>query len=134
MGLTFLKKLGTILATVSGIAPMFTPMAMLGGPKLQNAVSEGVSELGLIGDVIVQVETMGAAIGSKVGGADKLKAAVPSVAQIVMKSALIAGRKLDNPSLFNQGCQKMADGMVDVLNSIHEKEANVIDVTDYKIS
>lgn len=132
MGLSFLKKAGQIIAAVTGIMPLFQPGLSAISPKIAGFADQGASELTKIGQVILQTEVIGNTLSLK--GPDKLKAAAPQIAQLVMMSSLIAGKKISNPTLFSQGSAKIGDGMADILNSLHEDEANVIDVQDYKIS
>ena len=113
--MTFLAKLGSILlkATqiVTGIAP-FIPQAQQGTYQIISRDLEQVSQ------IIIQAELFGQALGIK--GPDKLKAATPAVAQIILQSSILANHKINDAALFQQGCQKIADGMADVLNSLHD--------------
>jgi hypothetical protein len=131
MGLTFLKKAGQVIAGMAGILPLFQPAAAM-NPKIAGMLSTTEAELTKIGNVILQTEAFGNTLSLK--GPDKLKAAAPQVAQLVMASSLIAGKKIANQALFHLGSTKIGDGMADILNSLHEDEAKVIDVKDYVIS
>lgn len=111
----FLTKLGSILlkATqiVTGIAP-FIPSAQQGAYTIISRDLEQVSQ------IIAQVEVFGQVLGTP--GPDKLKAATPAVAQIILQSSLLANHKIADPVLFKAGCTKIADGMADVMNSLHD--------------
>ncbi len=112
----FLTKIGVILlkatAVVSGIAP-FIPSSQQGTFQIVSRDLEQVSQ------IIVQAELFGQALS--LAGPDKLKAATPAVAQIILQSSILANHKINDAVLFKQGCQKIADGMADVLNSLEDK-------------
>lgn len=111
----FLKKLGTVLLKVTEIA---TGFGALVPPQYQNVEKAVISDLKAIESVIVNVEAFGQVLGTP--GADKLKAATPLVAQMILQSSLVAGRKIENAALFQQGATKIADGMADILNSLKD--------------
>ncbi|HKQ52090.1 MAG TPA: hypothetical protein VJT74_06965 [Pyrinomonadaceae bacterium] len=117
----FLSKLGQAIlkgiAIVSGIAPMISQI-----PGVSGAVQTISQDLAQIAQIIAQVEVIGQKLGH--GGPDKLAAAAPLVEQVILQSALLANRKIDKnrADLFTQGSKKIADGMADVLNSLHEDE------------
>jgi hypothetical protein len=123
--MTFLSKLGSFLvrgiAIVSGIAPMIATTL----PGTSGTIATVSTDLAQIGDIIAQVEALGQALQIK--GPDKLKAAGPLVAQVILKSSLLVNQKIANPDLFNQGSTKIADGMADVLNSL---DANGVKTQD----
>lgn len=115
--MSFLKKLGQILAKVfeivSGVGPVLTPF--LGSGAAAQTAETAVNDLTAIGQVVVQVET---AIQTPGSGSVKLAAAIPLVANIVKTSELVSGHQIANESLFIQGCTELAQGVVDVLNSL----------------
>jgi hypothetical protein len=108
----FLKKLGQILLKgtqiITGIGPLF--------PNQAGIVGRVADTLERITDVIVSVELFGQTLG--ISGADKLRAAVPAATQIILKSDLLAGKRIDQPVLFTSGVTKIVDGLVEVLNSL----------------
>jgi len=119
--MTFLQKLGKVLATIAnvaavaaGIGPILQPF--LGSGTASKIASTAVNDLTSIGQVVLQAETLIQGTGT---GATKLSAATPLVAQIVQTSELIAGKKIANEALFIQGSQKITSGMADILNSLH---------------
>lgn len=122
--MTFLSKLGKVLATVVNVISVAAGIGPIIGSFLGSAASGKVSQvastvtndLTAIGQVVVQAEAMIQAPGS---GATKLAAATPLVAQIVQTSELVSGHKIANEALFIQGCQKITSGSADVLNSLH---------------
>jgi hypothetical protein len=117
---TFLKKLGQLLlkgATLAaGIYPMVAPLL---GSKAQSTLSTAVNDLTLIANQAVTIET---ALEGKTG-ADKFAALLPLVAQIIRTSELVSGKEIADETKFQLGVSELAQGVVDILNSIHEKEA-----------
>lgn len=112
----FLTKLGAIILRgveiVSGFAPMVA-QSLPGSAGTVQIVSKDLSEVAAI---IQDVEVMGQALNQ--AGPDKLKAAAPLVAQIILQSAILANHQIENAGLFNQGCTEIASGMADILNSL----------------
>ena len=113
---SFLRKFGAIALKVTEIAVGVAPMAQMLYPQAKDQISTISHDLAQMATIIQQVEVFGQALEIK--GPDKLKAATPAIAQIILQSSLLAKRKIDNPELFKAGCQKMADGLADVLNSL----------------
>jgi len=122
--LTFLKKLGQILVQVAGVAtgigPLITPF--LGSGETAKYVGSGVNDLTSIAQLVVQIETAFAAVPNSTG-AQKLQALVPLVSNIIATSQVVSGKKVAQSALFTKGCTEVAQGMVDVLNSIHPDDA-----------
>jgi hypothetical protein len=120
---TFLKKLGTAILkgiqVVSGIAPVVVREL----PGIAGTVQTISTDLAQVAQIIVAAEAFGQSLG--LPGTQKLTAASPQVAQIIMQSSLLAGKKIANPELFNAGCTQIAAGMADVLNSLHESGVRV---------
>lgn len=116
--MTFLKKLGIILAKATEIITGVGPLIRTVAPQYATQEQFLESELVQIGQIIVTVEALGQALGT--AGPDKLKAAAPLVAQIILKSSIVGQHQIANPQLFQSGAQKIADGMADVLNSLKD--------------
>jgi hypothetical protein len=114
----FLTKLGQILVKATQIVTGFGPLVQQFVPVAGNAVAEVTSDLDLLAQIISNVEAVGQVTG--LTGPDKLKAATPLVAQAILASSMLAKHKIADASLFNQGAQKIADGMADVLNSLKD--------------
>lgn len=122
--MTFLSKLGKVLATIVNVAGVFAGI----GPIISSFIGSGVSskvgqvigtvtnDLTSIGQVVVQAEAMIQTPGS---GATKLQAATPLVAQIIQTSEMLSGHKIANEALFIQGSTKVTSGIADILNSLH---------------
>lgn len=122
MGL--LKKFGQIVLKGVEIATGITPFIQGLIPAQYSGVTQTVTnDLQQIAEIIQDVEVFGQALG--IAGPDKLKAAAPAVAQIILKSSLLANHKIANPELFNQGCSKIADGMADILNSLEDNVSSL---------
>ncbi len=116
--MTFLKKLGSVILKLVSIAGGFQPLIQQQVPGAAGAVASGLQSLELIAAIITNVEAMGQTL--KLAGPDKLKAATPLVAQVVLQSSLLVRQKIADPALFTEGCSKVADGVVAILNSLHE--------------
>jgi hypothetical protein len=118
--MTFLKKLGAILLEATKIVTGFGPLAsaLIPGTKDDKIIQVVSSDLVQIAGIVTQVEVFGQALS--IAGADKLKAAAPAVAQIILQSSLLANHKIANAPLFQTGCTKIADGMADVLNALKD--------------
>lgn len=111
----FLSKLGQILLKgtqlVTGLGPLLPS-------QYQGAVAKTKDTLEEAAQAIVYAEAFGQALS--VPGADKLKAVTPVIAQILLRSDLLTGKKIDNPELFKTGSTKIADGLADILNSLKD--------------
>jgi hypothetical protein len=99
------------------ILGIFAPVVQSVLPQSAGIIQTVSQDLTDIGNVIVDVEQVGTALALK--GPDKLKAAAPLVADVILKSSMLANHKIANPDLFNQGCTEIAGGMADVINSLH---------------
>lgn len=119
--MSFLKRLGTVLANLAGIAagvgPIITPF--LGSGKAAQVATATVNDLTAVGSTVVQIETAFTAIPGATG-AQKLAAAIPLVGNIIKTSELVAGKKIGNEALFTQAIQEYTQATVDLLNSLHE--------------
>jgi hypothetical protein len=118
--MSFLKKLGQILATVGatavGVGPLVTPLFGSKGGQAAAGVGTVVNDLTAISSVIIQIET---ALQGQ-AGADKFKAAVALVGPIIKTSQIVSGKKIADPVLLQKGIDEVTQGMVDVLNSIDQ--------------
>lgn len=114
----FLTKLGQILRKgveiYTGIAPVVSGMF----PGTAGAVQTVSQDLAEIAGIVTTVEVIGQTLNQP--GSQKLVAATPLVAQVILKSSILANHKIADPVLFQAGCQKIADGMADVMNSLHD--------------
>ncbi len=116
--MSWLKKLGSIAIAVGKTAPIAGPIlgAIIPGTQDDAIIAKVTPSIDSIVGVIVQAEIMGQALS--LPGADKLKAATPAIAQLIVQSSLVAGKQIADPALFESGCAKIAAGMADCLNSL----------------
>jgi len=129
--LTFLKKAGQIILQGAEIFTGFAPFLTTAYPKSAGVVTTVSKDLTQISDAIVQAEAFGQALS--LPGAQKLQAAVGPVSQIILDSSIVSGKQVADPVLFKQGAQKIADGMADVLNSLHPDNATQTKPQDVKL-
>lgn len=119
--MAWLKKVGQIVLKVTEIVVGFGPVvsSLIPGDRDDKIIQVVSVDLVQISQIIQQVEVFGQALG--IAGPDKLKAAAPAVAQIILASSMMAKHEIADPVLFRQGCTKVADGMADILNSLKDK-------------
>ena len=122
--MTFLKKFGGLIVKGLQIVSGLQSSGLF--PTQAGALQVVSKDLASIAEIITQVEVMGQVLGSP--GADKLRAATPLVAQIVLQSSILARHEIANPELFRAGCQQIAAGMADVLNSLKD-DVGAVDKT-----
>lgn len=115
----FLKKFGSIALQVTQAAIGLAPLAQKIYPGAAGEIAVVSQDLAQVAGIILQVEAVGQAL--TLSGPQKLQAAVPLVSQVILQSALLANHKIDDAAKFSAGCQKIADGMVDLLNSLEPK-------------
>jgi hypothetical protein len=117
----YLSLIGKIALTGLQILTGFGPMvgSMIPGTKDDKYIAQATDTLTQVSQVITMVEMIGAAATTPMAGAEKLKVASPLVAQIILSSSMLAQHKIGNEELFRAGCEKVASGMADVMNSIH---------------
>lgn len=122
--MSFLKKLGQILATVTatavGIGPIITPLFGSGAGKVGAGIATVVNDLTAIASLIVQVEV---ALQGKTGP-EKFQAALNLVGPVIRTSQLVAGKKIADEALLQKGIQEVTQGVVDILNSIHQESVS----------
>lgn len=114
--MNFLKKFGQVALKITQIALGAVPLFSGVVPGGAGTITHIVDYLQQVAGAVQQVEIFGQALG--LPGTQKLIAATPAVAQIILQSSLMAGRKISDPVKFQAGCQQMAAGMADVLNSL----------------
>lgn len=114
----FLTKLGQIIAKITGILTGISSLV----PQYDNETGKIKDTMNAIAAIVMNVEVFGQILGTP--GADKLKAASPLVAQIILQSNMLIGKKINDKVLFAVGVEKLTAGMADILNSIHESEVD----------
>lgn len=112
----FLSQIGksiiagaTYVAKFDGWVPMSSIPII---PKLEDDIAK-------LSNIIVEVEVLGQTLN--VPGPDKLKAAIPLIAQVILKSSILTNHSISDQTLFIQGCTKVAGGFADILNSLKAK-------------
>jgi len=117
--MSFLKKLGQVLATVGatalGVGPLVAPLFGSKGNQVSGGIPTAINDLTAISSVVIQIET---ALQGQ-AGADKFKAAVALVGPIIKTSQMVSGKKIADPDLLDKGIQEVTQGVVDVLNSLN---------------
>jgi hypothetical protein len=119
--MTLLSKIGSIFLKISQIAVGIGPFIPAAQKDVYKTVSNDIEQ---ISNIIIQTELFGQALALR--GSQKLIAATPAVAQIILQSSLLVDRKITDPALFKNGCTKIADGMADIMNSLNPS----VDVVD----
>jgi len=95
---------------VSGIGPFF--------PQYSEKITQVKDTLAKVSEIVINVEAFGTVLGTP--GPDKLRAAVPLVMQVILSSDMLVTKKIDNPTLFAAGAEKITSGMADILNSLKD--------------
>lgn len=116
--MTFLKKLGIILAQGLSIVAGLGPILKLSVPNAAGTIDVVTNDLQLLSTIIVNVEAVGSVTG--LTGEQKLKAALPMVEQAVLSSSMLVGHKIANETLFKKAVAEYAQASVDLLNSLHD--------------
>lgn len=117
--MSFLKKLGQVLAVGTGLITGFMPVVqpLLGrNNKLDQVATKITDTLTLVGSAVVTVETIFSNVANS--GAQKLAAAVSLIGPLIRTSELVAGKEIADESLFQKGVNGVAQGVVDILNSL----------------
>lgn len=119
--ITFLKLAGQIItkgvAIFTGLKPLIAGTVATVAPFGQAVVQTIADDLERIKQAVIAAEAMGQALA--LPGNQKLVAVTPLVAQVILQSSALTGHQIAQPELFNAGAKKIADGMADVLNSLH---------------
>jgi hypothetical protein len=114
--MTFLKRLGIILAQGLGIAAGITPLiAPFLGSKANQVVGVAINDLSAIGELVVQAEALLQGDGN---GAEKLARAAPLVTTLVRTSELVSGHHIENEAAFTKGCTDLTSAVAEILNSL----------------
>jgi hypothetical protein len=115
----FLTKLGQVLLQATSIVTGFAPLAKIALPGQSDKIDVISQDLAEIAQAVATMEAIGQALN--LPGPQKLQGITPLVAQIILRSALVANHKVANATLFQQGATKIGDGMADILNSLEDK-------------
>lgn len=96
----------------TGFSPVAKAMLTDRGDKVIDKIEDSLNQAALI---VVQVEAIGVALS--LSGDQKLTAASPLITQLILKSDLMLGKKIDNPTLFAEGVADLTNAIVKILNS-----------------
>ncbi len=113
----FLTKFGQAFLKGIQIVTGFAPLAASVAPNEAGVIQTVSQDLTQIAHIITQVVVIGQALS--LPGPQKLTAAAPLIAQVLLQSSMLAGHKINDEALFTAGAKKIADGMADCLNSLH---------------
>ena len=116
--MSFLKTLGMILLKGTQIAVGIMPIVQQEFPG-NKPIQQTADTVTAIAAVVTQVEVIGQAL--QLTGPQKLTAATPLVAQVILQSAMMANHDIADPIMFNEGCADGAQGVVKILNSLKDK-------------
>ena len=120
--MTFLKKLGTIVLKIVGIASGLMPLISNAIPAKDAAVAGTVvDKLDSALGVITTTEQMFTAVSQASGqGSAKLQAATPFVAALVQGTSTLVGKTPKDPAKFQSGCTALTSALADIMNSYGE--------------
>ena len=124
--MTFLKKLGQIIATGIELLTGLGPILSASLPSVAGPLQVVSKDLMAVANVVIQVEAIGASLG--LVGADKLRAATGPVVQILMQSELLLGKPITDAAALNTAAQSMINAVVAMLNAIHPSAATATSV------
>ncbi len=115
--MNWLKRIGQAALAGVNIIPVFGPIAaaLIPGDKDDKILATIQGSLIDIQQIILNAEVFGAAL--TLTGEQKLKGAIPAVAQVILHSSIMAGKPPANQALFLEGVQDMTNAMVKILNS-----------------
>lgn len=111
--MTFLKRVGLIVSQVARVVVGLGPLLPSTGSSKIDDTLENVAH------IVLTVESVGQVLNTS--GTDKLKAATPLVAQVILRSDMMIGKKISDDLLFKSGCELITDGMVKILNSLKDE-------------
>lgn len=132
--MNFLKKFGQLVANIAGVVAGIGPIFAAAIPgKAGQAIQTGINDFEQVAGVVQTVETVFTTINGPDAktGPEKLLAATPLVAQVILQSSALAGKKIADPTLFQSGCAKVAGGFADILNSIHPDAVQAVQVVKH---
>lgn len=104
------------LALATGVMPLIQGFA----PSKASEMAHLSDDLTKIAGMVTTVELIGASITSPLPGAEKLKAASPLVAQVILQAEFMVGKHIKDEARFKQGVASLSSGMADVLSSISD--------------
>ena len=119
--MTFLKKLGTIVLKIVGIASGFLPLVAPALPKTaQTTVGTIEDKLNQSLGVITTAEQMFSAAGQAKAGSSKLAAAMPYISVLMQNTETLVGKKPTNEAAYEAAIKNLTSSLADVMNSYGE--------------
>lgn len=116
--MSFLKKLGTVVLKIIGIATGVMPLIQSALPAgAQGEVATIEDKLNKSLGVIVTAEQMFAAAGSTKAGSAKLMAAKPFISQLMQQTELLVGKTPKNEAAYETAITNLTSAFADVLNA-----------------
>lgn len=122
--MSWLKKLGQVVAAGSKVAGTFVPVVGIFGPMIdamlpgdQSKIISG-AQVGLnqLVSIAAIVETMGTVNG--LSGADKFKTATPLITQLILRSDFMLTHKIQDAAMFEKAMMGFTQATVDLSNSL----------------
>jgi hypothetical protein len=132
MSSSFLKDFGEKVVKCIGIVSGSLAIVEQSLPVSVGAGASGVEDTFIhIVQVILAVEAMFASVQGKTGP-DKLRAAVPLVAQLIQSSEVMVGKRIKDEAKFIGAVQGLASNTADFLNSL-EAGSTVVQTHELKL-
>lgn len=134
--MNFFKKIADALGKVLQIAGVASGLLQFLPQKQAAIAGTAVNDLTSVGSVLLMIQTA----LSNATGADKLKAALPLVVNIVKTSELVGQHQIADEARFTLGAQEILQGVYDVMNALKGDEvqtsgkALTIDVTPISVT
>ena len=123
--MTFLAKLGSILARVVGVATGVEPIVNTVLPNsVQAKIAPISSELTDIAGELAAAEQVFQTLqaqGNTLTDAQKLAVALPYISQIVNASPLMSNKKIANEDQFKSGLSNLTSAVEQIVNSLETK-------------
>lgn len=120
--MNFLKKLGTVVLKIVGIASGLMPLISNELPAKDAAIAGTVvDKLNQGLGVITTTEQMFTAVSQASGqGSAKLKAATPFIAGLIQQTDMLVGKKPKDEAKFEAAATALTSALADILNSYGE--------------
>lgn len=120
---SFLEKFGVMVLQGMNLIPQVTTV-------LESSAGQPIpvlDKLSQIAALVKQAEVMISGVLGAGSGPQKAKAIAPLVAQIVMSSELVAGKKIppEKMAAFNAACLRIGSDVADILNCLDSDVAEV---------
>lgn len=123
----FLKAIGQAALQVGTMVLGLGPVVKGLYPQAAHAVDTAVSDLQIIEGVITQVEAFANGAGG-LSGPQKLQGAIPLVENVILQSAMMAGKQIDKHKLdqWRGGIEQIINGVVACLNASKDDSVQTV--------